>query len=142
MTANQCDGCARGLPIKADGFHYDGDFPWGACIADNPERCIENGDDMPCIAKREAGTPRTDAVAFWREIMSEENYLECAFDDTQHDLALIRAGLEAGAKVCQGCVEASKITNLQDAENAANWCKETIRALSPESILEEWKGTK
>lgn len=63
--------------------------------------------------------------------------------DIERDLALIRAGLEAGARVCDEGVT----WTLNFPPNINRVSKETsrllakaIRVLSPETILKEWKG--
>jgi hypothetical protein len=35
---NQCDGCRRGLPIRRDNNHYDGDMPYMGCTRDRYQR--------------------------------------------------------------------------------------------------------
>ena len=60
MSTNQCDGCARGLPVT-DGNHYEGDLPVMACTADRY---------APAAAPPDVG----EMVKEWRELRTHYSH--------------------------------------------------------------------
>ena len=58
-SINQCDGCRRGLPLRANNIHYDGEFPSASPVMGCTKDRYEHPSD-----KASEDTPRTDAAAF------------------------------------------------------------------------------